>query len=204
MWPIFSSNIRLTCQCYHSWHQRELSQSRLSVLHCWWVMLGSASLWQHGHCYWVSWFVGLNQKPSASIAWTRVIWTWIFNQQGNWLPREWSKTHLINVGGVTKVLLSKELLANASSARQRYQTYLDEEKRKKVEQRRGQKRAAVSDELNDLKDRQKRMKANIEALFKSADDLAEKAESTGKVSFISKSNSMRQSAKESRCPQRKK
>jgi len=32
------------------------------------------------------------------------------------------KDHLINVGGATKVLLSKELLASASSARQRYQT----------------------------------------------------------------------------------
>ena len=38
------------------------------------------------------------------------------------------KDHLINVGGVTKVSLSKELLASASSARQSYQTYLDEKK----------------------------------------------------------------------------
>ena len=107
------------------------------------------------------------------------------------------KDHLINVGGVTKVSLSKELLASASSARLRYQTYMDEEKRKKVEQRRGQKRAAVLDELNDLKEQKKRMKSNIEALFKSADNLAEKAESTGKVTaFISKSNAMRRSTKE--------
>jgi len=94
------------------------------------------------------------------------------------------KDHLISVGGVTKVSLSKELLVSACSARQRYQTYLDEEKRKEVEQRRGQKRAAVLDELNDLKEQKKRMKSNIEALFKSADDLAEKAESTEKVTFI--------------------
>ena len=106
------------------------------------------------------------------------------------------KDHLFNVGGITKVLLSKELLASACSARQRYQTKLDEEKRKNVEQRRGQKRTAVLDELNDLKEQKKRMKSNIEALFKSADDLAEKAESTGKVTFISKSNAMRRSAKE--------
>ena len=61
------------------------------------------------------------------------------------------KDHLINVGGVTKVSLSKELLASASSARQTHQTFL-EEKRKKVEQRRGQKRAAVLEQLNDLKE----------------------------------------------------
>jgi len=59
------------------------------------------------------------------------------------------KDHLISVGWVTKVSSSKELLASARSARQRYQTHLDEEKRKKVEQRRGQKRATVLDELND-------------------------------------------------------
>ena len=63
-----------------------------------------------------------------------------------------------------------------------------------MEQRRGQK--AVLDELNDLKEQKKRMKSNIEALFKSADDLAEQAESTGNVTFISKSNAMRRSVKE--------
>ena len=65
-----------------------------------------------------------------------------------------------------------------------------------MEQRRGQKRAPVFDELNDLKEQKKRMKSNSEALFKSAADLAEKAESTGKVTLISKSNAMRRSAKE--------
>ena len=65
-----------------------------------------------------------------------------------------------------------------------------------MEQRRGQKRAAVLDELNDLKVQKKRMKSNIEALFESADDLAEKANLTGKVTFISKSNAMRRSAKD--------
>jgi len=41
------------------------------------------------------------------------------------------------------------------------------------------------------------MKSNIEALFKLADNLAEKVETTGKVTaFISKSNAMRRSAKE--------
>lgn len=95
------------------------------------------------------------------------------------------KDHLINVGGVAKVSLSKELLASASSARRRYQTYVGEEKRKQVEQKRWQKRAAVFDELNDLNDQKKRMKSNFEALLKSADDLTEKAELTGKVTFIS-------------------
>ena len=65
-----------------------------------------------------------------------------------------------------------------------------------MEQRRGQKRAAVLDELIDLKEQKKRMESNIEALFKSADDLAEKAESTGKATYISKANAMWRRAKE--------
>ena len=47
-----------------------------------------------------------------------------------------------------------------------------------------------------LKEVKKRMKANIEALLKSADQFAEEAESTGKVTLTSKSNAMRRSAKE--------
>ena len=38
------------------------------------------------------------------------------------------------------------------------------------------------------------MKANIEALLQSADEFAEMAESTGKATFIFKSNAMRRSA----------
>ena len=106
------------------------------------------------------------------------------------------KDHLLNVGGVTKVSLTKELLVSASHARQRYQAHLDEEKRKKEEQKRGEKRKATLEELDNLKQVKKRMKANIEALLKSADQFAEEAESTGKVTLISKSNAMRRSAKE--------
>ena len=106
------------------------------------------------------------------------------------------KDHLLNVGGVTKVSLTKELLVSASHARQRYQAHLDEEKRKREEQKRGEKRKATLEELDNLKQVKKRMKANIEALLKSADQFAEEAESTGKITLISKSNAMRRSAKE--------
>ena len=104
------------------------------------------------------------------------------------------KDHLLNVGGVTKVSLTKELLVSASHARQRYQAHLDEEKRKKEKQKRGEKRKATLEELDNLKEIKKRMKANIEALLKSADQFTGEAES--KVTLISKSNTMRRSAKE--------
>ena len=100
------------------------------------------------------------------------------------------KDHLLNVGGVTKVSLTKELLLSATHARQRYQAHLDEEKRKREEHKRGEKRKAALEELDNLKGVKKRMKANIESLLKSADQFAEEAESTGKVTLISKSNAM--------------
>ena len=106
------------------------------------------------------------------------------------------KDPVLNVEGVTKVSLTKELLVSASHARQRYQAHLDEEKRKKEEQKRGEKRKATLEELDNLKEVKKKMKANIGTLFKSADQFAEQAESTGKVTLISKSNAMRQSAKD--------
>ena len=55
---------------------------------------------------------------------------------------------------------------------------------------------ATLEELDNLKEVMKRMKANIEAVLKSADQFAEQAELTGKVTLISKSNAMRQSAKD--------
>ena len=92
--------------------------------------------------------------------------------------------------------MTKELLVSASHARQRYQAHLDEEKRKKEGQKRGEKRKATLEELDNLKEVKKKMKANIEEPLKSADQFPEQAESTGKVTLISKSNAMRQSAKD--------
>ena len=68
------------------------------------------------------------------------------------------KDHLLNVGGVIKVSLTKELLVSPSHARQRYQAHLDEEKRKKEEQKRGEKRKDTLEELDNLKEVKKRMK----------------------------------------------
>lgn len=62
------------------------------------------------------------------------------------------------------------------------------------------KRKATLEELVNLREVKIRIKANIEALLKSADQFAEEAESTGKVTLISKSNAMRKSLEF--CPQK--
>ncbi|KAK0151781.1 hypothetical protein N1851_006845 [Merluccius polli] len=104
--------------------------------------------------------------------------------------------HVRSVGGINKVEITKELLLSAAGARQKYHGYLDEEKRKKERQGIDMKRKALTDELDDLKKKRARMETDISALQKSADEYAEKAEATGKLTFITESNSFRRTAKE--------
>lgn len=104
--------------------------------------------------------------------------------------------HVRSVGDVTKVSLTKELLMSVSSARQRYQSYLDDIKRANEKQKSVQKRKALGDELDELKRKKARIHQDITALEKSADEYAYKAENTGNITFITKSNSLRRTAKE--------
>ncbi|KAA0708129.1 hypothetical protein E1301_Tti023431 [Triplophysa tibetana] len=76
-----------------------------------------------------------------------------------------------------------------NGARQKYHGYLEEQKKKR-------KRKALTDDLEDLKKKRARMEADICALQKSADEYAEKAESSNNLTFITKSNSFRRTAKE--------
>lgn len=104
--------------------------------------------------------------------------------------------HIRSVGGVTNVQLTKELLISVSGARQRYHSYLDDQKRATDKEKSVQKRKALADELDELKKKRARVENDISALEKSADEYADKAESTGKLTFITKSNSLRRTAKE--------
>ncbi|KAI9517162.1 hypothetical protein NQZ68_008418 [Dissostichus eleginoides] len=90
----------------------------------------------------------------------------------------------------------KELLLSASSARQKYHMYLDDQRRQKLDEKKTQKRKGLMEEITRIKAKKKRMEENIRVFMKSADHNAEKAESQGKLSFISKSNRLRRAAKE--------
>lgn len=103
--------------------------------------------------------------------------------------------HVRSVGGVTKVNITKELLMSAAGARQ-YHAYLDEHKRVTEKKTVDLKPKALNDELHDLKKKRATIEADICALEKSADEYAEKAETTSKLTFIAKSNSFRRTAKE--------
>lgn len=58
------------------------------------------------------------------------------------------------------------------------------------------KRESLIDELHELKKKRARVEADAKALEKAADEYASEAEATSKLVLISKSNSLRRSAKE--------
>jgi len=53
------------------------------------------------------------------------------------------------------------------------------------------------DEIDELKVQKQRLQKDVDSLFKSADDLADKAEKSHSVTCINKSNSLRHSARKS-------
>ena len=58
------------------------------------------------------------------------------------------------------------------------------------------KRKLVLDEIEELKEKKKRMKLDVDSLVKSADDLSIKAEETGQLTLVTKSNALRKAAKD--------
>ena len=85
----------------------------------------------------------------------------------------------------------KHLLLAASSARQKYLSYMEDEKKKQECSGRGQKRKLLNDELDELQKKKRCLQTAIDLLTASADEYAEKAEQTQQVSWITKSNSFR-------------
>ena len=106
--------------------------------------------------------------------------------------------HLKAVGGIDNVVITNSLLTSASSARHKYHAWLDEQKAKKIKVDLAQKRKGVMDEIEEIKSKKQRLEKDAEALEVSADEFALKADNTGNLTLIAKSNSLRQTAKNKR------
>lgn len=104
--------------------------------------------------------------------------------------------HVRAVGGIENVIVDKSLLLSVSAARQRYLTHLEDQKRANKEKEKGEKRKSIEDEIHKLKTKKRRLHADEQSLEESADKAALKAEKTGNLTLIAKSNSLRRSAKE--------
>ena len=83
--------------------------------------------------------------------------------------------HLRAVGGVLNVPITKKLLAAAASSRQKYEKHLQDQRDKKKTDEEQRKRKHALDEIEELKEKKKRMKLDVDSLLKSADDLSFKA-----------------------------
>ncbi|XP_065136295.1 uncharacterized protein [Paramisgurnus dabryanus] len=104
-------------------------------------------------------------------------------------------------GGVVKVPLTKELLNECASARNRYRIFLEDERKKKEKTKQVNKRKGAEDELEELRKKRRTISTVCETLEKDADGLAEKAENSGgtkMTELLTKSNSMRKRCKEKR------
>ena len=97
----------------------------------------------------------------------------------------WYKT-MYKLRGVLAVSISKPLLLSPAGAGQKYSSYLDVEL----------KRKELVNELDKLKKKRRRLETDVDGLVKSADEFAQKAEDTRKLVWITKSNSLRRTAKE--------
>jgi hypothetical protein len=104
--------------------------------------------------------------------------------------------HIDSVGGIFNVNISKSLLLSVAGARQKYDSYMQEQRQIKTSKEKQLKRKNILDVVDELKTKKKRLMKDQECLIKSADDFAEKAETTGKHQFIVKSNSFRRTAKD--------
>jgi len=103
--------------------------------------------------------------------------------------------HLRAAGGVLNVPITKKLLAAAASSRQKYDKHLQDQRDKMTDEE-NRKRKHVLDEIEELKEKKKKMKLDIASLVQSADDLGVEAEETGKLTLLTKSNALRKAAKE--------
>ena len=91
------------------------------------------------------------------------------------------------------LLLSHYQASVERGARQKYQMYLDEQKRTKEVESKKHARKDIEEEISEVKNKRRGLNEDIASMKKSANSLAEKAEAKSRLSLIAKSNSLRRS-----------
>lgn len=81
-----------------------------------------------------------------------------------------------------------------SAARHRYQAYLESQKKEQLEGARQSKRRIVEEEIENMMKKKAKLVSTVADLMSSADTFADKAEETGDITLIVKSNSPRKTA----------
>lgn len=106
--------------------------------------------------------------------------------------------HINNVadGDVLKVCITKQMQTYVTNARQRYMTYLEEQKTQRRNKTCGEKRKMMTETVEELKKKKRRLENDIKELNKTSDGFSEQAEETCDISLVSKANALRRHAKE--------
>ncbi|XP_076458263.1 uncharacterized protein LOC143291991 [Babylonia areolata] len=99
-------------------------------------------------------------------------------------------------GGPTKVPITKEMLSFASSARRRYDLYLEEEWTKQANKSKEAKRKAEAEEVEQLKAKRRRLQEVIDRLEAASAAEAEKAEQLAALSLLAQLNALRRRVSE--------
>jgi hypothetical protein len=119
------------------------------------------------------------------------------NQQTKSLiARRLIKDHIIQAGGILQVNITKKMMISVRSARSRYHQYLADIKEGEVKERAQMKRKAELEVIEELRMKTKRLKSDIDALHVGVKKYADKCETTGDLTYIAKSNSLRRTADE--------
>ena len=79
--------------------------------------------------------------------------------------------HMRVIGGLMNVdIHNKQLHVSCSTARQRYFTYLDDEKKMTEDEGKGLKRKAIADEVDDLESKKQKLQRDKDSVTAAADD----------------------------------
>jgi len=104
--------------------------------------------------------------------------------------------YVSSVGGILNVPVTEPMLKEARSARQKYETYLENERKKKKSQESLNTRKRQLNEIEEYRSKKQKLESSISELVMLSEKLYEKAESTGKIDFVSQANAMRRVMKE--------
>lgn len=96
---------------------------------------------------------------------------------------------------VSRIPVTKKMLEACRGARKRYDSYLDEEKKKKMTNANELRKKSVQQELTALRANKRKLELTADVLLKEADDLAQEAEKKRKMDLLAKSNAFRDKAK---------
>ena len=129
-----------------------------------------------------------------------------FNQNKEMLETNMGKDTLIALrlvqesvreeGGPVGVNVTPGMLVSCRAARLRYDHYLQSNKEKAESEEKRKRKADFDSEIETLQQKKKRLETDVKGFEAEALKLSLKAENTGNLHFLSKSNALRQSAQE--------